>query len=63
MTFRDRRSREQRDASLIETCKLKAIDPLPYLTAIPDAINGHDRSQIDKLLPSNCSVLRSKCHR
>jgi hypothetical protein len=39
-------------ASLIETCKLNAVDPFAYmrttLTAIAD---GHKQSQIDELLP------------
>jgi len=37
-------------ASLIETCKLNAVDPLAYLTAI---VNGHKQSKIDELLPWN----------
>ena len=41
-------------ASLIETCKLNAVDPLAYLTATLTAIvNGHKQSQIDGLLPWN----------
>lgn len=41
-------------ASLIETCRLNAVDPLAYLTAILTAIvNGHKQSQIDELLPWN----------
>lgn len=38
-------------ASLIETCKLNAADPLPYLTATLTAIvKGHKQSRIDELL-------------
>lgn len=41
-------------ASLIETCKLNAADPLAYLTATLAAIvNGHKQSRIYKLLPWN----------
>jgi transposase len=41
-------------ASLIETCKLNAVDPQSYLTATLTAIvNGHKQSQIDELLPWN----------
>ena len=39
-------------ASLIETCKLNAVDPLAHLTATLTAIvNGHRHSSIDELLP------------
>lgn len=39
-------------ASLIETCKLNAIDPQAYLTATLTAIvNGHNQSNVDALLP------------
>jgi transposase len=39
-------------ASLIETCKLNAVDPQSYLTATLTAIvAGHKQSQIDGLLP------------
>jgi hypothetical protein len=39
-------------ASLIETCKLNAIDPQGYLTdVITKIVNGHSNTQIDKLLP------------
>jgi len=39
-------------ASLIETCKLNAIDPHSYLTDIlARIVNGHLNSQIDDLLP------------
>ncbi|MGW9947351.1 transposase [Rhizobium leguminosarum] len=42
-------------ASLVETCKLNAVDPLSYLTATLTAIvNGHKQSQIESLLPWNC---------
>ncbi|MBY5818443.1 transposase [Rhizobium leguminosarum] len=41
-------------ASLVETCKLNAVDPLAYLTSTLTAIvNGHKRSRIDELLPWN----------
>ena len=41
-------------ASLIETCKLNAVDPLAYLTATLTAIvNGHKQSRIGELLPWN----------
>lgn len=41
-------------ASLIETCKLNAIDPHAWLTATLQAIvNGHKQSRIDDLLPWN----------
>lgn len=39
-------------ASLIESCKLTAVDPQGYLTdVITKIINGHPNSQIDDLLP------------
>jgi transposase len=39
-------------ASLIETCKLNAIDPHSYLTdVITKIVNGHPNSEIDDLLP------------
>jgi len=42
-------------ASLIETCKLNALDPLAYLTDTLTAIvNGHKQSRIDELLPWGC---------
>jgi transposase len=41
-------------ASLIETCKLNAIDPQKWLTSTLTAIvNGHKQNQIDQLLPWN----------
>ena len=41
-------------ASLIETCKLNAVDPRAYLNATLLAIvNGHKQSQINDLLPWN----------
>ncbi|AHF82564.1 transposase [Rhizobium leguminosarum bv. trifolii WSM1689] len=41
-------------ASLIETCKLNAVEPFAYLTSILTAIvNGHKQSQIADLLPWN----------
>ena len=39
-------------ASLIETCKLNAIDPHAYLAStITRIVNGHPNSQLDDLLP------------
>jgi transposase len=39
-------------ASLVETCKLNAIDPQLYLAdVITKILNGHPNSQIDELLP------------
>jgi hypothetical protein len=39
-------------ASLVETCKLNAIDPQLYLTdVITKIVNGHPNTQIDQLLP------------
>lgn len=39
-------------ASLIETAKLNAVEPLAYLTDIlTKIVNGHPNSQIDELLP------------
>ena len=44
-------------ASLIETCKLNAVDPQAYLTATLTAIvKGHKQSQIQELLPWNFRV-------
>ncbi|TCP73960.1 transposase IS66-like protein [Rhizobium sp. PP-CC-2G-626] len=41
-------------ASLIETCKLNAVDPFAYLTSTLTAIvNGHKQNQIEALLPWN----------
>jgi hypothetical protein len=41
-----------RMASLIETCKLNAIDPYAYLRETLTAIaNGHPASRIDDLMP------------
>ena len=38
--------------SLIETCKLNAVDPHAYLTDILERIvNGHPQSRIDELMP------------
>jgi hypothetical protein len=43
-------------ASLVDTCKLNAVDPLAYLTATLTAIvSGHRQSRIDELLPWNYS--------
>ncbi|MGO6891693.1 transposase domain-containing protein, partial [Rhizobium johnstonii] len=42
-------------ASLVETCKLNAVDPLAYLTATLSAVvNGHKQSRVEELLPWNC---------
>ena len=39
-------------ASLIETCKLNAVDPLGYLTdVLTRIVNGHPNKQIDDLPP------------
>lgn len=39
-------------ASLIETCKLTAVDPYAYLTDIlTKIVNGHSNSRLDELLP------------
>jgi len=41
-------------ASLIETCKLNAINPQAYLAAtLTVIVNGHKQSQIKELLPWN----------
>lgn len=41
-------------ASLVETCKLNAVDPQAYLTSTLTAIvNGHKQRRIDELLPWN----------
>jgi transposase len=41
-------------ASLIETCKLNAIDPFAYLSSTLTAIvNGHRQSRVNELLPWN----------
>ncbi|MFN3460815.1 MAG: transposase domain-containing protein, partial [Oceanibaculum sp.] len=41
-------------ASLIETCKLNAVDPHAWLASTLSAIaGGHRQSQITKLLPWN----------
>jgi hypothetical protein len=41
-------------ASLIETCKMNAVDPHAWLANTLTAIvNGHKQSQIDDLLPWN----------
>lgn len=41
-------------ASLIETCKLNAVDPQAYLTSTLTAIvNGHKQNRVDELLPWN----------
>lgn len=39
-------------ASLVETCKLNAVDPQAYLAdVITRIVNGHPQSQIDELMP------------
>ena len=44
-------------ASRVETCKLNAIEPQADLTQTLQAIvNGHKQSQIDDLLPWNCTA-------
>jgi hypothetical protein len=44
-------------ASLIESCKLNAIDPQAYLAdVITKIVNGHPNSRIDELLPSACVI-------
>ncbi len=41
-------------ASLIETCKLNAVEPHSYISGILTAIvNGHKQSDIEALLPWN----------
>lgn len=41
-------------ASLIETCKLNAVDPLAYMTSTLTAIvSGHKQNRIEELLPWN----------
>jgi transposase len=43
-------------ASLIETCKLNGIEPHGYLSAVLTAIaRGHKQTDINALLPWNCS--------
>ena len=45
-------------ASLVETCKLNAIEPHAYLTAtLQTIVNGHKQSQIDALPPRNCAAM------
>ncbi|RAL97724.1 hypothetical protein DOU54_11435 [Agrobacterium sp. MS2] len=49
-------------ASLVETCKLNAVDPLAYLTATLTAIvNGHKQRRVDELLPWNYPGMASNC--
>ncbi|MBP2550176.1 hypothetical protein J2858_003112 [Neorhizobium galegae] len=49
-------------ASLIETCKLNAVDPLAYLTAtLTGIVNGHKQSRVDELLPRNYPGMTSNC--
>ena len=41
-------------ASLIETCKMNAIDPHAWLAStLTKIVNGHKQRQIDDLLPWN----------
>lgn len=48
-------------ASLIETCKLNAVDPLAYLTAtLASIVNGHKQRRIDELLPWNFTQLADR---
>ena len=43
-----------RIASLIETCKLNAVEPFAYLKVTLEAIaEGHPAAQIDELMPWN----------
>jgi transposase len=40
------------DTSLIETCKLNAVDPQAYLAdVLSRLVNRHPASQIDQLMP------------
>jgi transposase len=44
-------------ASLIETCKMNAVDPHAWLASTLKAIvSGHKQSQIDDLLPWNYAI-------
>jgi transposase len=44
-------------ASLVETCKMNAVDPHAWLANTLTAIvNGHKQSQIDDLLPWNYAI-------
>jgi len=46
-------------ASLIESCKLNAIDPQAYLAdVITKIVNGHPNNRIDELLPWAYSTQR-----
>jgi hypothetical protein len=48
-------------ASLIETCKLNAVNPFAYLTGTLTAIvSGHKQSRIDELMPGNDSTANRK---
>lgn len=43
--------------TIIETCRMNAIDPQAYLAEIISKIvDGHPQSQIDALLPWACSA-------
>jgi hypothetical protein len=47
-------------ASLIETCKLNAVDPQGYLTDVITRIaNGHPNSRLDELLPWSYADMRT----
>ena len=44
-------------ASLVETCKLNAVDPQAYLAdVITKIVNGHPNSKVDELLPWTYAV-------
>ena len=44
-------------ASLIETCKLNAVDPQRYLTGLlTRLVNGWPQARIDALMPWNCTA-------
>jgi len=44
-------------ASLIETCKMNAVDPHARLeNTLTAIVNGHKQSQIDDLLPWNYAI-------
>jgi len=46
-----------RIASLIETCKLLAVEPHAYLTdVITRIVNGHPQTRLDDLVPWAYSV-------
>jgi len=39
--------------SLVETCKLNAVDPFAYFTDVLERIADHPNQQIDELIPFN----------